>query len=155
MTRTVAALYDTREEAERVAAALKAQNLGGEVEVCDAEHDDAKRHHQGLRGWLSDIFGGNDDHHLYAEGVRRGHVLVSAKVDELNETRAASIMDAGAMKLDDVETSWRGEGWKPKIAGAEGQPQNHTSLNPLDNSSGSTATNPYETTFGGVRTYTL
>ena len=155
MKRNVTAIYETREKAERVAAALKAHNLGDEVEIRDAEHEGARRHQHGLSGWLSDIFGGHDDHRLYAEALRRGHVLFIAKVDDLSETRAASIMDAAAMNLGAVEATWRSEGLGSQTAGAEARPPHHTHHNPLETIPGAGASGPYAATFGGVRTYTL
>jgi hypothetical protein len=154
MKRTVTALYETREEAERVANALKTQHLTDEVEICDAEDDAAKRHHRGLGGWLSDLFGGHRDHHLYVEGLRRGHVLLRAKVDELNETRAAVIMEAANnINLGVAEENWRREGWAPQAAAGEAQPHHHRT--PLDTGPGASDSSPYTQTFGGVRTYTL
>lgn len=155
MNRTVAALYENRDVAERVAAALKAEGLGNEVEIRDAEHEDAKRHHHGLGGWLSDLFGGHDDHHVYTEGLRRGHVLVVAKVDALNETRVASIMDAAAVNLGAVQSKWRGEGWSPGTASAERHARSHTGQDPISTFKGATAGRSYVSTFGGVRAYTL
>ncbi|MEO7026027.1 MAG: hypothetical protein ABI056_00565 [Caulobacteraceae bacterium] len=155
MNRTVAALYENHEVAERVAAALKSQALGGEVEIRDAEHDDAKRHQQGLGGWLSDLFGGHDDHHVYSEGLRRGHVLVVATVDALSETRAASIMDAAAVNLGAAQAEWRGEGWAPGKADAETQGRGHGGQDPVHAFQGTTAGRSYVSTFGGVRAYTL
>lgn len=154
MKRTVTALYETREEAERVAAALKAQHLTDAVEIRDASDDEAKRHHRGLRGWLSDLFGGHHDHHLYAEGLRRGHFLVTAKVDDLNETRAGVLMEAAAVNLASAEQTWRGEGWKPETPGAEGAPRHHHPTS-LETGPGASDSSPYAQTFGGVRTYTL
>jgi hypothetical protein len=158
MKRTVTALYETREEAERAAEALKAQHLADEVEICDAAADAAKRHHRGLGGWLHDLFGGHHDHHLYAEGLRRGHVLLTAKVDELNETRAAVIMEAAAMNLGAAEKAWREEGWQPATTspdgGTVGQPSHHHPT-AFDSGPGGSDSSPYTQTFGGVRTYTL
>src|SRR5271155_2740920 len=125
MKRTVTALYETREEAERALTALEAQQLAGEAEIRDADHPEAKGHHRGLGGWLSDLFSGHHDHHLYAEGLRRGHFLLVATVDDLNETRAATVMDAAAMNLGAVEQKWGGEGWASEAARAEYESHHH------------------------------
>jgi hypothetical protein len=120
MKRTVTALYETQAEAERVRDALKAAGLGDDVEVHDRDADDARGH--------LDLFGGHHDSHLYAEGLRRGHVLLTAKVDDLNETRAAEIIDAEApVDLTAAEKKWREEGWKP-----EASETHHTHRIPLD-----------------------
>jgi hypothetical protein len=125
MKRTVTALYETRQEAEKVRDALLAAHIckPDDVEICDQADDGARRHRGGLGGWLSDLFGGHHDHHLYAEGLRRGHVLLTAKVDDLNETRAAVIMEAAAVDLAAVERTWRGEGWKPAEPAPQSQAQ--------------------------------
>ena len=150
MKRTVTALYETREEAERVRDALKAAHLGDEVKICDQADEEAKRHHRGLAGWLSDLFSGHPDHHLYAEGLRHGHVLVTAKVDDLNETRAAVIMDAAAMNLGAAEKSWSDEGWKPDTT------RTHHHPIPIETSQSGSGRGPYASTPGsGVRAYTL
>jgi hypothetical protein len=136
-----------------MAAALEAQGLGHGVDILDDQHDHAKQHSHGLSGWLSALFGGHDDHHLYAEGLRRGHVLVIAKVDELDETRAAIIMEAAAMNLGALAATW-GIGDREN-ASDEKRPKHHTYQNPLDTSLGVTSGSSYSATFGGVRTYTL
>ena len=152
MKRTVTALYETRQEAEKARDALLAAHLSGpdQVEIRDQADDDAKRHHRGLLGWLSDLFGGHHDHHLYAEGLRRGHVLLVAKVDDLNETRAGIIMEAAAIDLTAVEKSWRDEGWTPETAGTHHHPI------PLETGQSGPGRGPYASTPGsGVRAYTL
>ena len=117
MKRTVTALYETRAEAERVRDALQAAHLGGDVEIRDqpADTDATESHeHRTFGEWLTGLFGGHHDRHLYAEGLRRGHVLLAAKVDDLNETRAAEIMDnAAPVNLGAAEQDWRQEGWNP------------------------------------------
>ncbi len=116
MKRTVTALYETRAQAEQVQAALEAAHLGDDVDI--REDPDAARTaepgHRDLKTWLSDLMGGHDDRHVYIEGVRRGHFMLSAKVDELSETRAAEILDSAApVDLESAQTTWRAEGWTP------------------------------------------
>jgi len=156
MKRTVTALYETRQEAEKARDALIAAHIAkpDEVEIRDEACDEAKRHHRGLGGWLSDLFGGHHDHHFYAEGLRRGHVLLTAKVDDLNETRAAVIMETAAIDLAAVEQDWRREGWAPPAPAAQGQTQPHHHTVPLETSG--PGRGPYAPTPGSsVRAYTL
>jgi hypothetical protein len=153
MKRTVTALYETRQEAERARNALLAANLckKEDAEIRDQTDDDAKRHHHGLGGWLSDLFGGHHDHHLYTEGLRRGHILLIAKVDDLNETRAAELMDDAAMDLVVAENTWRGEGWTPPESAAH----SHHPI-PLETSTTGSGRGPYASAPGSsVRAYTL
>ena len=116
MHRTVTALYETQAQAEAARDALRAAHLGDDVEIRDQTGDAAaEEHHHGLTGWLKGLFGGHPDRHVYGEGLRRGHYLLAAKVDELNEIRAATILDnAGPVDLHQAETSWRNEGWTPQ-----------------------------------------
>ena len=164
MKRTVTALYETRQEAEKARDALVATHIckPDEAEIRDRNDEEARRHHRGLRGWLSDLFGGHHDHHLYAEGLRRGHVLLIAKVDELNETRAAVVMDAAAIDLAAVETTWRSEGWTPAEPAAASQNQGQTQTQsqhhkiPIETSSTGSDRGPYARAPGSsVRAYTL
>lgn len=113
MTRTVAALYETRAQAEEARAALEAAHLGQHVDIKDRSGD-SHDHPGGLRGWLDGLIGGHHDQHLYDEGLRRGHVLLAAKVDDLGETRAAEILDAATpVDLARAGRTWQGEGWTP------------------------------------------
>jgi hypothetical protein len=67
--------------------------------------------------WLSDVLGVEGLTHAFGEGLRRGHFLLTAKVDDLNETRAAEILDAsGPVDLDKAQQAWRNEGWTPPAA---------------------------------------
>jgi hypothetical protein len=153
MKRTITALYETQAQAERVRDALKAAGLGHDVEVHDREADEA-RGQRGLGGWLSDLFGGHDDSHLYAEGLRRGHVLLTAKVDDLSEIRAAEIMDAEPpVDLTAAEKKWREEGWKPGASETR-----HTHRIPPDTRQfgADQSRGPYAPPTGaGIRAYTL
>lgn len=120
MKRTVSALYEDRSEAERAVQALKSAGLGEDVDICDQEGSTSTGRHdeQGHHGWLSKRLGGHRDAHAYGEGLRRGHVMVSARVDELNETRVAEILDAAALDLSEREQAWTAEGWRAPAEGA-------------------------------------
>ncbi len=149
MKRTVTALYETEAQAERVRDALKAAGLGEHVDIHNAQADEA-RGQGGLGGWLSGLFGGHHDSHLYAEGLRRGHVLLTAKVDELNETRAAEILDAEpSVDLAASEAKWREEGWSP-----DAQPHHSHAASPLQFGASRSA-GPYAPSGSGIRAYTL
>ncbi len=105
MNRTVTALYATQAEAERVRDALVAAHLGQKVTIRD----------QAVEGdGLTKAFSGHGDAKLYAEGLRRGHILLTAKVGDFEEIRAAEILDSAApLDLAAAETSWRQDGWRP------------------------------------------
>lgn len=59
-----------------------------------------------------------DEANSYAEGVRRGGMLVCARADSDEEAeRAAEIMmQHGAIDLDACTTGWRNDGWSGRIA---------------------------------------
>ena len=126
-TRTLTALYQSRADAEAAAGRLRAANLGSDIDI----HDDATASTtigsagaaaanagEGFMGKMKSLFGGHEDTHTYAEGVRRGHFLLTAKVDEFRATEAAELLDASdAVDLDRTEQSWKSEGWAAPTAG--------------------------------------
>jgi len=154
MNRTVTALYETQAQAERVRDSLVAAHLGDHVEIRDQAGND--RGHRDIVEWLGDLFGGHQDHHVYGEGLRRGHILLTATVEDFNEIRAAELMDADApVDLTRAEQTWRGEGWAPE---ASVYPP-ATDAPATDAVAGAvpTPTPPYDAASGGVRVriYTL
>jgi uncharacterized protein (TIGR02271 family) len=61
---------------------------------------------------LKDLFLPAEDRYAYAEGLRRGGVVVSVRTEELDYERVLEILDRdGAVDLDKQEASWREEGW--------------------------------------------
>ena len=75
---------------------------------------------KGFWGMLEDLFGGSDDHRLYAEGIRRGGTLLTAQVDDEQLDEAVEILDRhGSIDLEEREISWRNDGW---LGGAVGMP---------------------------------
>lgn len=48
---------------------------------------------------------------LYAEGVRRGGTLVSARVPEADRSRYETILDQSSVNLVDRRAAWRKAGW--------------------------------------------
>jgi hypothetical protein len=111
MNRTVTALYEAKAQAELARDALIAAHLGGDVTI---QNRDAASEHRTFGEWISSLFGEREDKHVYGEGLRRGHFLLSAKVDDLNEIRVAEILDAAKpVDLSAAEAAWRGEGWTP------------------------------------------
>jgi hypothetical protein len=66
----------------------------------------------GLIGALTGSGVSEDDAHLYAEGVRRGGTLVTAKVDDARASEAQSILQASNW-VDPVERrrAYNEEGW--------------------------------------------
>jgi len=67
----------------------------------------------GILGALTDMGVPEEEAHYYAEGVRRGGVLVSVETDDYMADRAAELMGRyGAVDLDARVSNWRQGGWK-------------------------------------------
>ena len=118
-TRTITAMFDNRAEAERAVQALVSEtgldrsavrvDPGTEAATggTASAHED-----RGFFASLKDLFVPDEDRHSYAEGMRRGGVLVSAQVDDARIDRAMDVLEQhGAVDLDEREASWRKEGW--------------------------------------------
>ena len=66
----------------------------------------------GLLGALVDAGFSEEDAHFYAEGVKRGGVLVAVQVDRYNEDHVRDILrTAGVVDLDTRRKTWQEAGW--------------------------------------------
>ncbi len=119
--RTITALFDSRAEAEQAVQALVSEvgldrsavrvDLSSEATTTTgaaaSSHED-----RGFFASLKDLFVPDEDRHAYAEGMRRGGVLVSAQVDDARIDRAMDVLEQhGAADLDEREAEWRRSGW--------------------------------------------
>src|SRR6185369_11363260 len=66
----------------------------------------------GIVGALTEAGVSAEDAHSYAEGVRRGGTLVSARVTEAERSRLDSILNQSAINLRDRSAAWQKAGWK-------------------------------------------
>ena len=66
----------------------------------------------GLVGALTEAGVSKDDAPLYAEGVRRGGTLVSARVPDADRTRLEATLNQSAVNLRDRSAAWQKGGWK-------------------------------------------
>lgn len=66
----------------------------------------------GIIGALSQTGVSDDDAHVYAEGVRRGGTLVSARVPDGDRARLEAILDRSAVRISDRGVAYRKSGWK-------------------------------------------
>lgn len=124
-TRTITAMFDTRPEAEqavlslvseagldRSAVRLDAAESAGAAAGASGQAD------KGFFASLKDMFIPEEDRHTYAEGIRRGGVMVSAQVDEARLDKAMDVLERhGAVDLDEREAAWKREGWTGYGAG--------------------------------------
>jgi hypothetical protein len=65
----------------------------------------------GLIGALVESGTSKENAELYAEAVRRGGAIVTAKVSDDDEPRYAAIMDRRAIDVTARENAWRSSGW--------------------------------------------
>ncbi len=113
---TVTAIYDSREYANNAMLQLR---QAGTTDVTLSPEDatasyatGADRPATGFWASLENMFGDTDDHGTYAEGVRRGGILLTAHVDDTKLDDAVRILEQhGSVDLDERETTWRSEGW--------------------------------------------
>jgi hypothetical protein len=66
----------------------------------------------GIVGALTEAGISKEDAHVYAEGVRRGGTLVSARVPDADRARADAVLDRSAVNLRDRTAAWQKAGWK-------------------------------------------
>jgi stress response protein YsnF len=116
MSRTVTALYDTRQEAEAAR-----QRLGSAVELERVSIIDKQAGGEGRS--LSDLHMSQDDRHTYGEGLRRGGFLLCAEVESGEDAdRIVGLLDqSSSVDLDERQRNWQSEGWSPQGADASGQ----------------------------------
>jgi hypothetical protein len=65
----------------------------------------------GIVGALTEAGISKEDAHLYAEGVRRGGTLVSARVPDADRSRLDGILNQSAVDLRNRSAAWQKSGW--------------------------------------------
>ena len=66
----------------------------------------------GIVGALTEAGVSQEDAHIYAEGVRRGGTLVSARVPDADRSRLDAILNESSVNLRDRSAAWQKSGWK-------------------------------------------
>ncbi len=120
-TRTLTAMFKTRADAEKAGQVLASQlhlaqgmiRVSPGASSTDAGYNKADPYaEKGFFGSIKDMLLPEEDRYAYAEGMRRGAVLLNATVDESQVTQASSVLEqSGALDLDAQEASWRQSGW--------------------------------------------
>lgn len=65
----------------------------------------------GVIGALTQAGVSKEDADSYAEGIRRGGTLVSARVDDAQRARFEAILDQSAVSLETRRAAWQKSGW--------------------------------------------
>lgn len=73
----------------------------------------------GIIGALTQAGVSKEDADTYAEGVRRGGTLVSARVQDADRTRLDVILDRSAVNLQNRRAAWQKAGWSSYDPSAE------------------------------------
>ena len=128
MSRTLTAMYDSRSEAEAAKRELEASGLSeGSIQIIDQGSGSGSTYadggeSRGFFGALKDMFMPDEDRHAYSEGLRRGHFLLSARVDDGDYDDAMRVLDSSsAVDFDTRQSEWRSSGWdsSPQLAERE------------------------------------
>lgn len=127
-TRSLSAMFDTREQADRAVAALTAAGIADAVltggdntgygSIASDADLTARRQDRGFFESLGDFFFPEEDRAAYAEGLTRGGYLVTVSNIPASqyETALDILDDEGAVDLGARENEWRSEGWDYKTA---------------------------------------
>ena len=128
--RTITAMFDSRVDAETARDRLNAAGISADdVSIHDQSSLDAgstggssmnsepsystttsRDSGQGLWSQIKSFFSGDED--VYAEGMRRGGFLLTARVDDAKSDIAMDILDDdGTIDLDARQQDWRKDGW--------------------------------------------
>ena len=122
MTHTLAAVFETRAEANRAKDELIHSGYAAEsITVTDSGsvagrpriNDD-----ESILGSIKQMFSGllgreHADRHIYAEALNRGHVVLTIQTTSMEAAdRAADIVDDfNPIDIDEHEAMWRASGW--------------------------------------------
>ena len=117
--RTLTAMYDTRGAAESarddlVALGISAGNVAirGTESGSSTGSTSSTAEDKGFLDNLADFFFPEEDQHTYAEGIRRGGYLLSARVPDALEDQAADVLERyDPVDVDERAESWRQSGW--------------------------------------------
>ncbi|RFP08042.1 MULTISPECIES: hypothetical protein [unclassified Duganella] len=122
MTHTLAAVFETRAEANRAKDELIHSGYAAEsITVSDSGSvagtpriNDNESILHSIKQMFSQLLGREHaDRHIYAEALNRGHVVLTIQTVSLDAAdRAADIVeDFNPIDIDEHETMWRASGW--------------------------------------------
>ncbi len=126
--RTLTAMYDTRGAAESarndlVALGIPSANvtIRGTESGSSTSSTSSATEDKGFLDKLADFFFPEEDQHTYAEGIRRGGYLLSARVPDGLEGQATDVLERyDPVDVDERAESWRQSGWAGYQASGSG-----------------------------------
>ncbi len=123
-TRTITAVYDNEVQARQACEQLVVRGLKpDDVRIVgrnlSRSHADASSADKSIWESLADFLIVDADRPLYAESLRRGGYLLTARVDDEVSDQAISMLErTRPVDLDERSQQWREEGWSPEGLGA-------------------------------------
>ncbi len=128
MSKIVTAMFDSRSDAEMARDRLSSIGVNaGDVTIVDqstsgySANEYSTHQNKGFWATLKDAFLPDEDRHTYEEGVRRGHYLLTARVEDGHADEATRILDdANTIDIDERSNQWRQSGWQAPAASAYG-----------------------------------
>ncbi len=129
MHKTIVALYDTRSDAETAIRDLEADGFDRSITEI-VSHTDTTPDIMATTDMVTEASGGllsrltawdvpESDAQVYAEGVRRGGVLLKLHVDDEDVDRAVTVLEQGSVvDLDERREMYRTTGWTAYEEGA-------------------------------------
>ncbi|MGX9732511.1 hypothetical protein ACWYXO_18040 [Janthinobacterium aestuarii] len=126
MAHTLAAVFAVRDMAERARHDLITAGFpGASIRLHDAgsddfsateniRRDDSDSLLDSVKHFFTDLFGSHADRHIYAEAVRRGHVVLTLEeASDADIQRATDIVERYApLDIDAHADHWRAGGWQ-------------------------------------------
>ncbi|MGV7211621.1 hypothetical protein ACLB1G_27605 [Oxalobacteraceae bacterium A2-2] len=124
MSHTLAAVFETRSDAERAKAELVSGGFAiNDISLSDsttvASSAESRTHDDdsitgSIKHFFQKLFGDeHEDRHIYAGAVSRGHVVLTVQtITEDEADRASDIIEAfSPLDIDEHETDWRSGAW--------------------------------------------
>jgi uncharacterized protein (TIGR02271 family) len=128
---TIIAYFDSRADAEAARSGLLAQGVEASAVALLPEQQssyvrpateaayDHRQDEGGFFASLGDLMLPDEDRYTYAEGLSRGGVALSVRVDEARYGQVADLLEGqGAVDIDAREAEWRSAGWTGYAADA-------------------------------------
>lgn len=118
-TRTITAIYDSEGDARLAREQLLRNGVDdNDVQIVSQNltetraGSDSSGSDKGVWESIKDFFVGDDDRPVYAEGLRRGGYLLTARVEDGQSDEAIATLErTNAIDLDQRTEQWRAEGW--------------------------------------------